>query len=70
MNPDPDEAYDQHREDLALDEEEELEPGPGEPVCCECGNLAEYPVEFPQYRSRCWNGQPRRRRACRHALST
>ena len=70
MNPDPDKAYDQHREDLALEEEAELEPGPGEPACRECGDLAEYPSEFPQYCSMCWNGQQRRRFARRHAVST
>jgi hypothetical protein len=58
------------RQFLGQDNEESNLPGPGEPACRECGNLAEYPVEFAQYCSMCWNGQQRRRFARRHALST
>ena len=68
MKPEP---YDILRDDRAADtEEKDNLPGPGEPACCECGDLAEYPVEFPQYCSMCWNGQQRRRFTRRHALST
>jgi hypothetical protein len=66
MKPEP---YDQLRDDRA-DLDEENQPDPGEPACYECGDLAEYPVEFPHYCRMCWNGQQRRRSAGRHALST
>ena len=56
-------------EQTAVQDEESNRPGPGEPACRECGDLAEYPAEFPQYCSMCWNGQLRRRFARRHALS-
>ena len=52
-------------EQAAVQDEESNRPGPGEPACRECGDLAEHPVEFPQYCQMCWNGNLRRRLARR-----
>jgi hypothetical protein len=66
MKPEP---YDQLRDDRATDAEEDNRPGPGDPACRECGDLAEYPREgLPEYCQACWNGQLRRSQARRLAV--